>query len=53
MTPILVEDFKLVIFVLLVGSIIRLSHLIGENLGKMKRKLFSHRRHDFDRTQGR
>ena len=53
MTAILVVDFKLAIFVLLVVSVIGLSHLSGENLSKMKRELFSHRRHDFGRAQGR
>jgi hypothetical protein len=39
MTDLLLENFKLVVLFLLIGSIIGLSHLSGENLTKMKRAI--------------
>ena len=43
MTDLLLENFKLVILFLLIGSIIGLSHLSGENLTKMKRAIHGRR----------
>jgi hypothetical protein len=43
MTVLLLENPKLIILFLLIGSIIGLSHLTGENLTKMKRAI--HGRH--------
>ena len=39
MTDLLLENLKLIILFLLIGSIIGLSHLSGENLTKMKRAI--------------
>jgi hypothetical protein len=46
MTDLLLENFKLIVLVLLIGSIIGLSHLSGENLTKMKRAIHGRRRHE-------
>jgi len=43
MTDLLLENFKLVVLFLLIGSIIGLSHLSGENLTKMKRVIHGRR----------
>jgi len=43
MTDLLLENLKLIVLFLLIGSIIGLSHLSGENLTKMKRAI--HGRH--------
>jgi hypothetical protein len=43
MTDFLLENLKLIILFSLIGSIIGLSHLTGENLTKMKRAIHSRR----------
>ena len=43
MTDLLLENFKLIVLFLLIGSIIGLSHLSGENLTKMKRAIHGRR----------
>jgi len=43
MTDLLLENLKLIILFLLIGSIMGLSHLSGENLTKMKRAIHGRR----------
>jgi hypothetical protein len=43
MTELLLENLKLIILFLLIGSIIGLSHLTGENLTKLKQAFHSRR----------
>ena len=43
MTALMLENLKLIILFLLIGSIIGLSHLTGENLTKLKRAFRSRR----------
>jgi hypothetical protein len=43
MTDLLLENLKLIVLFLLIGSIIGLSHLNGENLAKMKRAIHGRR----------
>jgi hypothetical protein len=42
MTDLLLENFKLIVLFLLIGSIVGLSHFSGENLTTMRRAI--HRR---------
>jgi hypothetical protein len=46
MTDLLLENFKLIVLFLLIGSIIGLSHFSGENLTKMKRAIHGRRWRD-------
>ena len=43
MASLMLENLKLIILFLLIGSIIGLSHLTGENLTKMKQAFHSRR----------
>ena len=43
MTDLLLENLKLIVLFLLIGSIIGLSHLSGEDLAKMKRAIHGRR----------
>jgi hypothetical protein len=46
MTDLLLENLKLIVLFLLIGSIIGLFHLNGENLTKMKRAIHGRRRRE-------
>ena len=46
MAALMLENPKLIILFLLIGSIIGLSHLTGENLTKLKHAFRSHRWRD-------